>query len=135
MASDGVDARGGIRLALAPADADALSTIRTERLRAKNDGRVLVVYVSASWCEPCKRMKEEIHAGRLDAKLPRITLLSFDADRDQDRLASAGYTFSYIPYVALPGPDGHPLEQAEAKGKGAGAWKELVGTLESWQSR
>lgn len=119
----------------AAADGDALSTIRTERLKAKADGRVLVVFVSASWCEPCKRMKEEIHAGRLDAQLGKTTLLAFDADKDGDRLGSAGYKYSFIPFVALPGADGHPVESVEAKGKGSNAWRELLGKLEDWQKR
>lgn len=125
----------GIKLTTAPADGDALSTIRTARLQAKSDGRVLVVYVSATWCEPCRRMKDEINAGRLDAQLGKTTLLAFDADKDGDRLASAGYKFGFIPFVALPGADGHPTSSLEAKGKGSNAWRELVGTLEEWQKR
>lgn len=125
----------GIKVVTAAADGDTLSTIRTARLQAKADGRVLVVYVSATWCEPCRRMKEEIHAGRLDDALGKTTLLAFDADRDADRLASAGYTFSFIPFVALPGADGHPADSLEAKGKGSNAWRELLGTLEDWQKR
>ena len=42
----------GIRIVVASQDADALSLVRTERLRAKAEGRVLVVYAGASWCEP-----------------------------------------------------------------------------------
>lgn len=125
----------GIRLTTAAADGDALSTIRTARLQAKSEGRVLIVYVSATWCEPCRRMKDEIHAGHLDAQLGKTTLLAFDADKDGDRLASAGYKFGFIPFVALPGADGHPSESLEAKGKGSNAWRELLGKLEEWQKR
>lgn len=125
----------GIKVVTAPADGDALSTIRTKRLEAKADGRVLVVYVSATWCEPCRKLKEEIQAGRLDEKLGKTTLLAFDADKDGDRLASAGYKFGFIPFVALPGADGHPLESQEARGKGGSAWRELLGKLEEWQKR
>lgn len=125
----------GIKVITAAADGDALTTIRTEKLKAKADGRVLVVYVSASWCEPCRRMKDEIHAGKLDAQLGKTTLLAFDADKDGDRLGSAGYKYSFIPFVALPGADGHPVESQEAKGKGSNAWRELLGKLEDWQKR
>lgn len=123
----------GVRVLPASEESDALSLIRTERLKAKAEGRVLVVYASAAWCEPCRKLKEEIHAGRLDDKLAKVTLLAFDADKDTDRLASAGYKFQFIPYVALPGADGHPAESLEARGKGGGAWRELVGKLEEWQ--
>ncbi|MBS2015248.1 MAG: thioredoxin family protein [Deltaproteobacteria bacterium] len=125
----------GIKVVNAPADGDAISTIRTARLQAKAEGRVLVVYVSATWCEPCRRMKDEIHAGRLDDALGKTTLLAFDADKDGDRLASAGYKFSFIPFVALPSADGHPADSLEAKGKGSNAWRELLGKLEEWQKR
>jgi thiol-disulfide isomerase/thioredoxin len=127
--------KGRIRLVTAEQDSDALSLIRTERLKAKADGRVLVVYVSATWCEPCKKMKEEIDAGRLDDRYGKTTLLAFDADKDIDRLGAAGYTFKFVPYVALPGSDGKPAETQEAVGKGATAWKELLGKLDAWQAR
>lgn len=124
-----------IRVIPAAQDSDALSLIRTERLRAKAEDRALVVYVSATWCEPCKKMKQEIEAGNLDDKLGKTTLLAFDADKDLDRLGSAGYTFKFVPFVALPGADGRPAETQEATGKGSNAWKELMGKLEAWQSQ
>jgi thiol-disulfide isomerase/thioredoxin len=127
--------REGVRVVSASAESDALSLVRTERLRARAEGRVLVVYAGAAWCEPCKRFKEEIHSGRLDAQLPKVTLLAFDADRDTERLASAGYRFEYIPYVALPGADGRPTDTQEARGKGSGAWRELIAKLEAWQGK
>lgn len=129
------DVKGAsLKVVNAAQDSDALSQIRTKRLEAKAEGRVLVVYVGATWCEPCKKMKEEIESGRLDARLGKTTFLAFDADKDQDRLGGAGYTFKFVPYVALPGPDGRPAEAAEAKGKGAYAYREILGTIEGWQS-
>lgn len=127
------EAKGRLEVVTASADSDALSLVRTERLEAKADGRVLVVYVSATWCEPCKKLKEEIAAGRLDDRLGRTTLLAFDADKDLDRLASAGYSFQFVPFVALPGPDGRPKDTQQATGKGGTAWRELLGKLEAWQ--
>ena len=55
------------RLRVIEADADdgAASLIRTKRLEAKAEGRKLVVFVSATWCEPCKRFKAEIASGRV----------------------------------------------------------------------
>jgi len=115
-------------------DTDALTAIRTERLKAKAEGRVLVVYVSATWCEPCKHFKDELASGRLDKKLAKVTLLAFDADRDLDRLGAAGYTFKFVPFVALPGSDGRPTDRQEATGHGGNAWRELLGKLEAWQT-
>jgi thiol-disulfide isomerase/thioredoxin len=118
----------------AEADRDAVSTIRTARLQAKAEGRVLVVFVSATWCPPCKKMKSEIEAGNLDARLGKTTLLAFDADRDDARLKAAGYTFKFVPFVALPGPDGAPADSQQATGEGKEAWKELLAKLDAWQA-
>ncbi|MDB4996629.1 MAG: hypothetical protein JWM74_4061 [Myxococcaceae bacterium] len=125
----------GVRVIMAAQDSDALSVVRTERLRAKAEGRVLVVYAGAGWCEPCKRFKNAVQTGALDEKLSKTTLLVFDADRDTERLASAGYKFQYIPYVALPGADGQPTDSGEARGKGSESWREIVGKLEGWQAK
>lgn len=124
------------RLIVVPAasDGDALSTIRTARLQAKADGRVLVVFVSATWCAPCKKLKEEIATGHLDARYATTTLLAFDADRDAERLLAAGYSFKFVPYVALPAADGHPADSQQATGSGSGAWRELLGKLDAWQA-
>ena len=128
-------ADAGVRIVTAGQDSDALSVVRTERLRAKAEGRVLVVYAGAAWCEPCKGFKHAVETGALDDKLAKTTLLVFDADRDTERLASAGYKFSFIPYVGLPGADGHPTDSAEARAKGSESWRELIATLETWQSK
>ena len=132
-ADEAAAAKGKIRIVPATQDEAVLSLVRTERLKAKAEGRVLVVYVSATWCEPCKRLKAEIEAGRLDDRLGRTTLLAFDADADLDRLSSAGYAFKFVPYVALPGPDGRPADTEEATGSGGGAWRALLGKLDAWQ--
>jgi thiol-disulfide isomerase/thioredoxin len=118
----------------AQADSDAVSTIRTARLQAKAEGRVLVVFVGATWCPPCKKMKSEIEAGNLDARLGKTTLLAFDADRDEARLKAAGYTFKFVPFVALPGPDGAPADSQQATGEGKDAWRELLAKLDAWQA-
>lgn len=125
----------GVRVVVAGQDSDALSVVRTERLRAKAEGRVLVVYAGAGWCEPCKRFKHAVETGTLDDKLAKTTLLVFDADRDTERLASAGYKFQFIPYVGLPGADGHPTDSAEARAKGSESWRELIAKLEAWQGK
>lgn len=126
----------GVRFVDAPEDADTLSTIRSERLKAKADGRVLVVYVGATWCPPCKEFHHKSHAGFFDARAGKITLLVFDADRDTERLGAAGYKFRYVPYFALPRADGHPAEEHEMKGKaGAQTTEEIAQQLEAWQRK
>ena len=126
--------RGRLQFIEATQDSDALSLIRTRRLQAKADGRTLVVYVGATWCEPCKRFKAEIQSGRLDDRLGNLTLLAFDVDKDGDRLATAGYSYRFVPFVALPSAGGRPMETQQATGRGGDAWRELLVKLEAWQT-
>jgi thiol-disulfide isomerase/thioredoxin len=95
-----------VRVDAAPPELDTLTNIRTERLRAKAEGRVLVVYVGASWCGPCRRLHAALDSGALGVTLSNTKVLAFDADRDRDRLLAAGYSFQYLPFVALPASDG-----------------------------
>ena len=125
--------RGRVRIIEAAEDSDALSLVRAKRLEAKAEGRLLVVYVGATWCEPCKRLKAELASGRLDDRLAKVTFLAFDADRDGDRLGAAGYSYRFVPYVALPGADGHPADSQQAMGKGGEAWREVLDKLDAWQ--
>jgi hypothetical protein len=132
-ASSTAPAGAHVEVIEASRDSDALSLVRTKRLEAKAEGRVLVVYAGASWCEPCKKFKLEVQSGRLDERLGKTTLLAFDADKDADRLGAAGYSFKFVPFVALPGADGRPADAHEATGKGGQAWRELLGKLDGWQ--
>src|SRR5262249_26109863 len=54
--------------------------VRAARAAADRDGRQLLIYVSATWCEPCERFQRALRAGQLNASFPRLTLLKFDSD-------------------------------------------------------
>ena len=116
---------------LAPKDADALSTIRTERLRAKAAGRTLVVFAGASWCEPCRAFHEALVQGKLPS-LSRITFLEFDADEDRDRLAMVGYAFREIPYFARPKEDGTPAESFSPRTNKETMLSEIAAEVSKW---
>lgn len=107
----------------APADRDPVDeVVKRERAEAQASGQRLVVYVGASWCEPCQRFHHAAEEGQLDGKLPPVRFLEFDLDRDSDRLKAAGYTSKYIPLFALPGDDGRGSgQQIEGGIKGDGA--------------
>ena len=112
----------GVRLVHAGAGSDAARVVRDERERAKSDGRDLVVYVGAKWCEPCKVFHKAAQKGDLDAEFPDLTLLEFDLDEDRDRLLSAGYVSEFIPLFAMPGADGRATDRRfEGSVKGDGA--------------
>ena len=80
--------------------------VRTEREKAASDGRDLIVYVGAKWCEPCQRFHQAALRGELDGEFPNLNILEFDLDEDRDRIVAAGYSSKLIPLFVMPGPDG-----------------------------
>jgi thiol-disulfide isomerase/thioredoxin len=112
-------------LAVPPGAPSGPELILREMDRAAKDGRKLLVYVGASWCEPCRRFHEAAAAGQLDSTFPGLRLLEFDSDRDEQLLQQAGCASEMIPLFARPTPDGHcSAERMEGaiKGEGAVAW-------------
>lgn len=89
----------------APADGDFASTVRLARAKASKAGRLLVVYVGADWCPPCKVFHKAVLAGELDRPLANVTFLAFDFDRDAAKMGAFGYQTTNIPYFVKPGPD------------------------------
>ncbi|MDF2693078.1 MAG: hypothetical protein K0S65_1461 [Labilithrix sp.] len=85
--------------------------VRSEREKAAADGRDLLVYVGAKWCEPCQRFHHAAQRGELDADFPELTILEFDLDEDRDRINAAGYSSKLIPLFVMPGADGRASER------------------------
>jgi len=111
---------------------DAAAVVRDERDRAKADGRDLVVYVGATWCEPCQHFHKAAQAGALDGEFPDLTLLEFDLDVDRDRLTAAGYVSQFIPLFAMPAADGRASDRKfEGSVKGDGAVANIAPRLRS----
>jgi thiol-disulfide isomerase/thioredoxin len=120
----------GIRWTQAPASTDVAGLVRASLTQARADGRRLLVYVGATWCEPCQRFHHAVDAGELDAAFPRLSIVGFDADRDGEALAAAGYRSRLIPLFALPGDDGRSSgKQIEGSVKGAAAVSEITPRL------
>jgi hypothetical protein len=120
----------GIRWTQAPAGSDVATLVRSSLTQAKGDGRRLLVYVGATWCEPCQRFHHAVDAGELDAAFPHLSIVGFDAERDGEALASAGYSSRLIPLFALPGDDGRASgKQIEGSVKGAAAVGEITPRL------
>lgn len=85
---------------------DVAAFVRLQRQSAVAANKRVVVYVGASWCEPCRRFHAAAAAGTLDHKLPSLLFVEFDLDHDKERLEAAGYTSQYIPLFAAPLADG-----------------------------
>lgn len=95
-------------------------------------GRTPLVYVGASWCEPCQRFHDAAAAGELDTVFPGLRLLEFDLDRDRDALEKAGYASKMIPLFALPNDDGTGTgQQIEGSIKGPGAVLQIQPRLQA----
>jgi thiol-disulfide isomerase/thioredoxin len=115
-----------------PDTADARSLIRAEADRARREGRVLIVYVGAPWCEPCQRFHQAAAAGELNQRFPTLRLLEFDRDMHEAALADAGCLSRMIPLFARPTSDGRcsPDRRVEGGIKGEGAVAFIVPRLE-----
>lgn len=111
-APEGARPAGKAEIVAAPeGNDDVRVVVRAEVERARGDGRDLVVYVGASWCEPCTRFHRAVQAGELDATFPTLRLLEFDLDRDAARLEAAGYGSKMIPLFVAPAPGGEGSER------------------------
>lgn len=80
--------------------------VQAELARAERDHAQLLVYVGASWCEPCVRFHAAAADGRLDRMFPGLRLVVFDADRDDAALQAAGYGSQLIPLFSEAKADG-----------------------------
>jgi hypothetical protein len=115
--------RRSLEIVMAPSGAEPLSAIvARERIRAKADGRELLIYVGAAWCEPCTRFHDAAVAGTLDARFGDLRLIEFDRDRDEARLREANCLSRMIPLFAKPDASGRCSDQrimGSIKGPGA----------------
>lgn len=103
-------------------EGDVESQVRDALAASTAAHRRRIVYVGATWCEPCQRFHKAAAQGELDAAFPDLDVLAFDVDRDGERLAAAGYVSKFIPLFALPALDGTASgKQVEGGIKGEGA--------------
>lgn len=92
---------------------------------ADASGQRVLVYVGASWCEPCRRFHKALESGQLDESLAGTKFLEFDADRDREELRAGGYASKYIPLFSVPDQTGHASGRAiEGSIKGDSAVKD-----------
>lgn len=119
-----------VRFEHAPADGDVVRLVGAFVARARAEGRVPLVYVGATWCEPCQYFHAAAVRGDLDAELPPLALLELDLDRDRERIAAAGYGSRMIPLFAVPGDDGRGTgQQIEGSIHGPGSPSEIAPRL------
>ncbi len=125
-----------LQLIEAPAAGDIEPIITTELAQAMAARDSLLVYVGATWCEPCRAFHEAAEAGKLDDALGGLRLLVFDADRDTELLEAAGYRSELIPLFAVPRIDGRASgKQTEGAIKDRDAITQLVPRIDELLGR
>ena len=113
----------------APAAGEVPDVVIAQQALMQEQGHLLV-YVGATWCEPCQRFHEAVNAGKLDSDLPGFTFLAFDMDRDRERLVRAAYTSHFIPLFVIPGADGRSSgKQIEGSVVGPGSPQQITPRL------
>lgn len=114
-----------VEIAVAAPFVDVAQQVRDARAEARKRGRSLVVYIGATWCEPCQRFHKALESGQLDEDLAGTKFIEFDSDRDAAELRAAGYASKYIPLFSVPDQSGHASGRAiEGSVKGDGAVRE-----------
>ncbi len=90
-----------------PTDGARIAPYVANELKQGREGRYgVLVYVGATWCEPCQRFHRAVEAGEFDVLLAGLHLLEFDLDTSRDALHDAGYGSELIPLFAFPNDDG-----------------------------
>lgn len=106
--------------------------VQAAQRTAAEDERTLIVYVGASWCEPCQVFIEGVASGGLPVSLGHLRILKFDSDADEGRLAEANYGGEMIPRFVKPGPEGlGSAARFEGSVRGPAALQNIVPRLEA----
>ncbi len=114
-----------------PRNVDSVAPfIHAQVLDAKRKGQRILVYVGATWCEPCQRFHAALASGKLDRQLAGVRFVDFDFDQSGKALARDGYKSSYIPLFAVPAEDGRDSgRQIAGSIKGPGAVDQIMPRL------
>lgn len=128
--SPAAQSHGKLELIDAPPTSDVAAYLAPLVARAQLDHKKLVVYVGATWCEPCQHFHDAAAANQLDDQFGDLRIVVFDADRDEPALVAAGYRSSMLPLFALPATDGRANgKQFEGSIKGTGAVAQIAPNL------
>jgi thiol-disulfide isomerase/thioredoxin len=117
---------------ITPDEGDVAPLVLRQLAKSRAQNRRLLVYMGATWCEPCRHFHEAVDRGELTGKVGALDLLAFDGDRDAERLVMANYESQFIPAFLVPGPDGKASPQKmEGSVKGSGAVSDIVPRLQA----
>jgi thiol-disulfide isomerase/thioredoxin len=127
-----IDPAATVRFITPPMDGDVAAIMSAQRAKSKGEGRQVLLYCGASWCEPCRYFHEAVDRGELIGKVGALDLVAFDAQVDAERMLMSGYESQFIPLFAAVGPDGKATgKKLEGSVKGSGAVDDLVPRLKA----
>lgn len=108
-------------------DGDPRSIVLAARDKAEAEGRILMIYVGAPWCEPCTRFHDALVAGKLDDELAGLRFLEIDHDANLEMLRALRCNSKMIPLFSVPDAVGFCSGvRVEGGIKGEGAVPDLV---------
>jgi thiol-disulfide isomerase/thioredoxin len=93
---------------------------------AKPGNATTIVYVGASWCEPCRHFHQALQAGEYDAAFQNVRFIEYDHEVAGKALVADGYTSKLLPLFAIPQTDGRcSARSIEGSVKGPAAVQDL----------
>ena len=74
----------------------------------EHTGRPVILYVGATWCEPCKRIHDALEGGALDRELAGAVFLEYDLDQHLTILGASDLACEskLVPLFARANADG-----------------------------
>lgn len=98
-----------------------MTSYEQARAKARGEGKPLMIAFSATWCDPCHELEQEVfNAPQVRARLVRDVILlklDFDALGAGDAMLLQRFEVSGLPRVAFEASDGHFIRAASFEGK------------------
>ena len=105
-----------------PMGVSAPDFVRAEASRAEHEKKKLLIYVGASWCEPCQRFHKAAEAGELDNAFGDLRFIDLDNDANEAEIEALDCKSKLIPLFAVPNSEGKCADRRVEGGiKGDGA--------------
>lgn len=85
---------------------DIVGKEQLEEFIWENKDKVIVIYFGASWCGPCKKLKEKIDSDETKIEMSNLAIAHLDVDEDENNSLVELYDAASIPlqvFVELKG--------------------------------
>lgn len=94
-----------------------LTDLRHAGALATFESRPVLVHFTASWCEPCRRMKDEVYTRpEVRRRLARFVRVEVDVEGAEGKKAWMDYAVGGLPTVSFLGPDLREAKELRLEG-------------------